>query len=701
MLFGVAALMLPWRFDPIFSTLCLIFSLSAVITGAVLFSGARTALRLWRIHAFIGLAMLTWLTVLFTSAAAYLSGLYGPLGTGLGSALFVVLCPGYLFILPSSLWAIGASGGFRGRSTALVVLLALVPIVDGIRWASAPARPRPPPDRDAWAEALRTSTSTRSASRPLHVGSGFDCRNARGASRALIVFRGRSGERHRCVHGVDDAELRAEIRTLLTAEGALRPIKLDVARAEDPVESAPPIVAAFRLRAGRDGACIAGRCFAPWQLAAKDAYTAYEPLPFIPDLRIGIDPQELRKALGLPESDASPWTDVVRVRIDSFVFTEDGRLVAMDRLRPVDGPAVEVDEAIARAERFLRANQQPSGRFNYLVDPFSGPRRSASFSIARQAGTTLALCEYGSDASREVVRASLDHLTRFERGTQEWSAMAMRYWSRTGLGPASLSLAAFAQCESRFDFRVYDALMVRLARFIIGQEVEDTGRFHPNFDLKTNAPIPGPHRLYADGQAVLALVLLANLAERPGPVADAFEPEELRAVARRAMGYITGPYWPWPYRSFFFLEENWHCLAAKAALGAVRDDAYERFCLGLARWRSRLVVDAGVPDEGAYHFGHVSAPYITPTGGFLEAGSAALEVAKARGEPAPILQDALRRASGFIRRTQWDEVSCFACNRQVPMVGAFSETLASTIVRVDFVQHAMAGLAGAERALSR
>lgn len=697
-LFSVAALMLPWTFDPVFSIGCLSFALASVAAGGSLLWGSRHALRVWRVQAFFGLATLAWLSALFISSGAYLAGLYGPLGLGLGVAIQLLLAPGLLFILPLAVWALAATGGLRGRAGPLVVVLGLGVLSNGSYWGASQSASAPAFDAPGWEEAIATSTSTSSVVLPLHRGDAFDCRESSEPVRALLAYRARFGERKTCLGADDLAALRSRVRELLSEHEALRPVKVDLIWRLDSISSSPKLATSFRLRAGRDGVCGGGRCLAPWQLMAVEAYSAYQPVPFIPDLRIGVDPARLRIELGLEPSDAAPWSGLSRARVESFVVGVDGELVRLDRFRPME-PSIDDREAVARAEAFLVASQRSDGRFHYLVDPFRGPKRTRAFSIARQAGTAFALCEWGTDRVRATAERALDHLTTFAVSAGDGAALVMPGATHARLGPTSLSLAAFGMCKRRFGLERFDPLMAKLTRFVVSLQDEATGRFAPAAALPSGSPSPGPHALYADGQAILASILMHELADEPGPIREAFARAELERVVRRAMDYTTGPYWPWPLRSFFFLEENWHCLAAKAALGSLRDERYESFCLDLVAWRGRLVQAGPQGDRGAYHFAHVSAPYTTPTAGFLEAGSAALEIAKARGEEAADLEAALERAMGFTVRAQWDETACFACTHRLPIVGAYSESLASTTVRVDFVQHAMAGLAGARHAL--
>src|SRR5690606_18099768 len=124
------------------------------------------------------------------------------------------------------------------------------------------------------------------------------------------------------------------------------------------------------------------------------------------------------------------------------------------------GPPTVVDaESVGRAEaaawRYVRRSQGTDGRFRYLVDPFTGRVVSNDRSIARQAGTTLALCELAPEgkAARAVILRSLDHLAGLERrftlGDHEAGILRDDPRSaepRERVGPSALSLAALLRC---------------------------------------------------------------------------------------------------------------------------------------------------------------------------------------------------------------------------------------------------------------
>ena len=125
-------------------------------------------------------------------------------------------------------------------------------------------------------------------------------------------------------------------------------------------------------------------------------------------------------------------------------------------------------------------------------------------------------------------------------------------------------------------------------------------------------------------QAVLALVLLEPIAiahpDRLPPHA------EIRAAIDAAMDHVAYRYWGGFGADFLYMEENWHCLAARAALPHHRHDGYERFCVDYVRWKTRLVLDEtdGVAPDlvGGYGFGNLVLPWTAGSATFGEAAAA-------------------------------------------------------------------------------
>src|SRR5262249_21587930 len=153
------------------------------------------------------------------------------------------------------------------------------------------------------------------------------------------------------------------------------------------------------------------------------------------------------------------------------------------------------------------------------------------------------------------------------------------------------------------------------------------GGFAAALDLETGARLDGPDPLYASGQAVLALLLL-EARQHTSAFAEYPAYDVVHDAAERAMSYFADHYWSHPLAHFFYLEENWHCLAARAALGVHRNPGYEDFCLDYVRFKSRLILrrETGIDADydGGFGLGNVVPPHNTGAAGFAEALAAAI-----------------------------------------------------------------------------
>jgi hypothetical protein len=267
-----------------------------------------------------------------------------------------------------------------------------------------------------------------------------------------------------------------------------------------------------------------------------------------------------------------------------------------------------------------------------------------------------------------------------------------------------LPAIAFLSCRDRVGDE-FDETIAGMARFLLHAQRE-TGGFHPAIERTTGARVEGADPLFATGQAVFALTLVERmLLDEPelsarldlppvGVVHDAVE---------RAMNFYAGPYWDFVLHDYFFLEENWHCLAARASLGHHRNDAYERFCLDYVGFKHRLMLIADREREadlvGGFGFSHLLPPHNTATAGYGEALAAKIEIARARGLDTGDDEAEMHDVIGFLIRQQLDEVECFACNSKISAVGAIGESMAVAEIRIDYVQHAWAAMGHGGRVL--
>ncbi|MBK8715277.1 MAG: hypothetical protein IPN32_11090 [Deltaproteobacteria bacterium] len=716
MLCGWAASVLPWKAWTTFAIVTGALGLVHAMTLVLAVLGHRARAPMWRVQAMVSLGYLAYLTWNLVVSASYIAALYGGLGRGVAVSLGLVWCLAAFVTVPLSAWGLAVTGGIRARRRAgVVATLAVVGLgVGGVSArASAQAQPLTAVDVDAdqlarsvGAVAPRHRGPAPSRPRALVTTAAASCEQAPEHAAATVFvtwLRSQDGDgvvEHDCVQGptLDAALSLAHAR--LAGAAAPGPIAIDVVTATRALQHLAPIVDGMLLRPGLDGVCEGERCLVPWQLLALDAFTASRPLSVVPEFRFGFDAAALRHSLWPSQRPRGEIEGLVRFETASFVIDDDG-VHRLRRLREA-GPGLDAEHlhrAKLAAERYILSAQADDGRFEYRLDPFVGRVGFNGFSLARQAGTTLVVCELAEDRERArgVATEALAMLVSTQRRHGELAALAYpaeKDVSFIGLGDTALATIALLSCRDLVGDR-FDDDIDRMTRFLLAMQRDDGG-FFPRIDIRDGAPQPGPDPLYAVGQAVFALTLLERL-QLDAPALDRFaEPSAVRDAVERAMAYIAEDYWSMFAADFFFMEENWHCLAARASLGHHRHDGYERFCLDYVRYKTRLIFgpedDVDVDFVGGYGFSNVLTPHNTGSSGFGEAAAAALAIAAQRGDQLPETAAALRHALGFLLHHQWNPRNAFATSGPHPIAGGISENMASPHIRIDYVQHAMAAM---------
>lgn len=706
-LFTVIALELPWRAGSI-TWVTAGLAVAHTATGLLSLVGpARLMILSWRVLAGASLVVFVLGLCLLGGSAAYLIRLYGSIGNALAAALIGFIALLGLITLPIACWAFSATGWFaqlkravRGsRSGVVALLLAALPVAV-VTWAYRQAQAEPVQNLDVprFEARLRGAPPLATAHKPptpsLFHASPAVCPRAP-STRELTLLVTAIGldpaapdsPTTRCVQTSDLGV--AAGRVLEATQGSKR-VQVDLVTALHPLRQSYELLDALKLRPALDGVCAGTRCLTPWQLVALDAFTTYQPLPSVKDAQFGCSFEQLSKALG---------ADAPLVRVVTNSYTWDGtrfeRLGWLRTQRELDRESLK--RSVLDAERHITAAQRADGTFRYTLDPYSGEEGSAPPTLPRQAGTTLVLCELGrGNRVRRAVSRALDQMSRYEKQWSDLSILAPQGDSAR-LGQLALPLIAFLSCGAIVGDK-HDALVQRLGRALLRMQRTDGG-FYTELDATTGSTSGTREALYAGGQAVFALVLLEQHARARGANSDA---RRFGAAAERAMDHYSQAYWPAFLRQLFFLEENWHCLAARAALTSRRHDGYERFCLEYVGFKSRLILTTeDAPPEliGGYSLSAMLPPHATPSAGFGEAMAAALAVKRARKEDASKEKALLKDVLGFVHRQQWTAGSCFACASNGAAVGAFSESAASPVIRIDYVQHAMAALGHGGREL--
>ncbi|MEY4545476.1 MAG: hypothetical protein RL685_1671 [Pseudomonadota bacterium] len=672
----------------------------------------------------VGLAVWALASVEGWSALAYLSALHGDLGRGTLAAALAVWVLLSALPLTWSLWALRPAldpGLLRLPSTW--ALAALVTLSCALMALSSHDAARATPTALAslsdaqLSSALHSLGDVASRLRPGHASGALPSARSMSCSSSpeavpvtlLVSFVPTLAEAARpelqsaCLQGDRIETVLVGLRQLLVKSARRGPLWLDWVSGVQPLSGRHSWIDALRMRPGLDGVCASARCLTPGQLLTGGSFSTYRPVSFIPDFQFGVDPAQLREALGAGAG--AGLGQLLRVETRSYELrldTEGVVVTPLLRLRRRDVPLTRATLARAgrAAQGHLLAALLPNGRFRYTLEPFSGAADTEGFNLARQAGALLVLCELGdqSETVRHAIEQASSAFAPFERQAGEIVAFTTDPSAAVArLGESTLPLASLVYCTRRVS--ALPPAAAGLARLLLALQRPDGG-FWPALDLSSAEVQPGPEPLYATGQAVLALVLLE---ERQRAQFDPTLPtvERLHDAVERAMSYIANDYWSHPLRDFFYLEENWHCLAARAALPVHRHAGYEEFCLRYVRFKARLILEreqGADPDfDGGFGFGNLVPPHNTGAAGFGEALAAALALERP-SDGSPANRELLGKVLGFLLRQQWSEENCGACATSA-VIGGMSEHTHSLLTRIDFAQHAWAALGHGAEAL--
>lgn len=627
-------------------------------------------------------------------SASYVAELYGGLGKGIGAVIGAMLCVVALWTLPVGLWGLSRSSkGLLGSWVPRIGILALVAsavmgMTKGqVTQKSALIEPPSAGELEAALAGYMKQEPTGAVGTAMRDPGPWSCALLDAAKGAVVVaFGAKQGQRHaKCF----------EVESLAGLANALRDsnfaglYRLDWITHQDPWRyEADPWLSPLSLRPGLDGVCMQGRCLAAWQLVALDAYRSLMPVASIPDLRFGVSPEALWGWFGVKAG-----LPATRISAKSYVVTRSGQVVELARERKT-GKAVSIAQlqaAKAKAQGYLLRSQRPSGDFEYMRHVFLEQPLPEQLNLPRQAGTLASLCEWATEDARvhQTVRLALASLVSHEQRVHAASVLWPKPWGRdANLGATALPLIALLECRDMSEGR-FDPVIGRLLHGLLQFQREDGG-FAPSLSLDSPQIHKGRRQtLYSAGQGVLAL--LKALGDKDVTGANWPDQAKLKAAASRAMRYYGQEYWTHFLSDFFFIEENWHCLAAKASLEVLPDLAYQDFCLDYLRFKHRFTLhgQSGVDPAflGGYGFGNVIVPQVTPSAGQAEALAAGVAILKDRGEDAGPALAELSSILGFLWRQQLDEVNCRGCVAPMHVEGGFTESMVSPTIRIDYVQH--------------
>jgi hypothetical protein len=480
-----------------------------------------------------------------------------------------------------------------------------------------------------------------------------------------------------------DASLAADPKTTLVYETIV---------GEAPVLVRPAAALALSLVPGRDGLAVTlgGRTeyLTPDELLSRQAYDKGVELPSL-GFKAGVDVTLVLAIL------ADRFATTVPDLLDHARF----RRVRVVRSVPGEPPARtitaetmtrdDVRDAAIAAGRFLARGVDDRGRFRYLVD---APTNTTlpGYDWPRHAGATYFLAQ-AADLSRDAaVGAAALRAAAFLRDHAMVDCGERRCVGDGPLvdvGSTALSVIAFAAiAQTKLD-AAYAQVVAPLTDFLRSQQRPD-GEFMHEYDRRARRPVD-VQLLYYTGEAALALSRAASLLG---------DPRDLDA-ASRALARLAGAGWSFFGSRYYFGEEHWTCQAMDDLWDRAPDPAALDFCLRWQAYDRKLQYGPGdtpYDADGAYGFGPVVTPRLTPVGSRSEAGIATLDAAiRARAaSPAEIAQldDEMRRSLAVLLRHQFRPGPRYLFADPAAVEGAMPASEVDWQLRIDFAQHAGSAL---------
>jgi hypothetical protein len=354
--------------------------------------------------------------------------------------------------------------------------------------------------------------------------------------------------------------------------------------------------------------------------------------------------------------------------------------------QPVNAETMTDDDVRASAVAagaFLARGVDDEGRFRYLVDAPTN-RTLPGYDWPRHAGATYFLAQVAAlSGDADMGSAALRAAGRLRDGATlacgEHRCIGSD--SVVDLGSTALAVIAFVEIARTGLDPQYADLVPPLAAFLRSQQRPD-GEFMHLYDRGSGRPID-VQLLYYSGEASLALSRAHIL------LGDAHDLE----AASRALSHLVGPAWSFPGSRYYFGEEHWTCQAMDDLWDRSPDRLALDFCLRWQAFNRQLQYasgDTAYDADGAYGFGPILTPRLTPVGSRSEAGIATLHAAQRSGtSPAELrlLEGQTRRALALLVREQFRPGPQHLLADPAAVHGAMPGSEVDWQLRIDYAQH--------------
>lgn len=653
--YGAAAAYLGQRWWPLWIVLGSAAAVQAAAGGRLL---ARRGPAWVRPAALVSLAAVAVVLGLYLQIGLHAVRNFAEVGQGLGWGLLggVLLVSPWLLALPIGQLAVLGLPGRRPTGGGALLLLAVVALPPAALWLEQAPTVRYPAQDGAAVAAWLHATWSGGEAGPPPDGPG---------PVLLVATVVRGGERAtgQALGGASLAEaLGAWQAPPWSADSALQ---VEIARTEQRL--AGPWLADGRmvfLPPGETGLRTATQVLGAGALWTSESVRRGEVAPGV-------------RAQGL-DTTRSPAQGAIRaLAMAGWIAGADG-VVALQAGWAAP-PALSADAALEAAlagARMIARNQEPDGRFAYLVKGPSG-EYAKGYNYPRHAGTTWFLARAASRSGdpdlRLAARRGLEFMAAKTRVLSDGRGFVLdpgRGDGKAWVGTTALAVLGALELGERPDLQAQWGAHVVAA-------VDAEGLVRGNFDI-ASASWPAQRRItYGQGQGLLAVASAAR-AGLPGA----------REALERGAEAWERRYWPMPAGHLFALGEHWSCSAALLAEEVLGRPAGWGVCEAYLERG-----DLGDPAVGA-----PLLPVAGALGGDAEAVVARAERDRRRGVGGPWRSRAEAYGRLFLASAYRPADAPFL-GRAGRLIGGFRDNPLRLDVQIDAVQHIGCALLGLERLL--
>lgn len=375
-----------------------------------------------------------------------------------------------------------------------------------------------------------------------------------------------------------------------------------------------------------------------------------------------------------------------RRRLDPAPVAGSPVAARIDHIEAKDLREELVKDALREAALHLARLVDSSGKFRYMVNAPTN-QTLPGYNWPRHSGATFFLAQAASLLDDPFIRFAALRAAGRLRDDMMRPCGAHRCITEdqpvAEIGSSALALIAFTEIARTGADASYRPTIRELADFLRSQQRAD-GEFMHFFHREENHPID-KQLLYYSGEATLGLARAHEVNQ---------DPRDLEA-AKAALSQISGAGWSFFGSRYYFSEEHWTCQAVAELWSRAPDRAALDFCSRWHQYQRRLQYspdDSRFDADGAFGFGPLVSPRVTPASSRGEAAGALLSVLlhepEAHRDEIPLVETELDRALAFVLRSQFHPGPTYLFADPVTIRGALPGSPVDWQLRIDYAQHA-------------